>query len=135
MGQLSAATNRLVLLADDNDETAFVIEAMLDLMEFGVERARDGREALEMSGASAYSLILMDIEMPVMDGLAATKAIRDQESDGLVPPVPIVGITGHSDAGTRRLCQLAGMDDVLCKPFLMEQLEATLKELCAKRVN
>jgi CheY-like chemotaxis protein len=135
MSKLSAATNRLVLLADDNDETAFVIEAMLDMMDFAVERARDGREAMEMSANAAYALILMDIEMPVMDGLAATKAIRGQEGEGLVPPVPIVGITGHSDMGTRRLCQMAGMDQVLCKPFLMEQLEEIVTTVSVKRVN
>lgn len=135
MSELSAAINRLVLLADDNDETAFVIEAMLEMMDFAVERARNGQDALEMSAGNAYALILMDIEMPVMDGLAATKAIRSQEMATLVPAVPIVGITGHSDMGTRRLCQLAGMDDVLCKPFLMEQLEDRLNSLCAKRVN
>ena len=134
MSELSV-TNRLVLLADDNDDTAFVIEAMLDMMDFAVARARNGQEALEMSAANAYALILMDIEMPVMDGLAATQAIRSQEIAALVPAVPIVGITGHSDMGTRRLCQLAGMDDVLCKPFLMEELEARLTALCAKRVN
>lgn len=135
MSELSPKTNRLVLVADDNDETAFVIESMLDLLDFGVERARDGREALEMSANSAYALILMDIEMPVMDGLAATKAIRGQEGEGLVPPVPIVGITGHSDMGTRRLCELAGMDQVLCKPFLMEQLEEVVTAVSVKRVN
>ena len=135
MSELSPKTNRLVLVADDNDETAFVIESMLDLLDFGVERARDGREALEMSGRSAYALILMDIEMPVMDGLMATKAIRGQEGEGLVPPVPIVGITGHSDMGTRRLCQLAGMDEVLCKPFLMEQLEEIVTAVSVRRVN
>jgi CheY-like chemotaxis protein len=135
MSELSPKTNRLVLVADDNDETAFVIESMLDLLDFGVERARDGREALEMSANSAYALILMDIEMPVMDGLAATKAIRGQEGEGLVPPVPIVGITGHSDMGTRRLCELAGMDQVLCKPFLMEQLEEIVTAVSVRRVN
>jgi CheY-like chemotaxis protein len=135
MSELSPKTNRLVLVADDNDETAFVIESMLDLLDFGVERARDGREALEMSANAAYALILMDIEMPVMDGLAATKAIRGQEGEGLVPPVPIVGITGHSDMGTRRLCELAGMDQVLCKPFLMEQLEEIVTAVSVRRVN
>lgn len=135
MSELSPKTNRLVLVADDNDETAFVIESMLDLLDFSVERARDGREALEMSANAAYALILMDIEMPVMDGLAATKAIRGQEGEGLVPPVPIVGITGHSDMGTRRLCELAGMDQVLCKPFLMEQLEEIVTAVSVKRVN
>ena len=135
MSELSPKTNRLVLVADDNDETAFGIESMLDLLDFGVERARDGREALEMSANAAYALILMDIEMPVMDGLAATKAIRGQEGEGLVPPVPIVGITGHSDMGTRRLCELAGMDQVLCKPFLMEQLEEIVTAVSVRRVN
>ncbi len=135
MAELITRINRLVLLADDNDEMSLVIEAMLDMMAFEVDRARNGQEALEMCDATAYALILMDIEMPVMDGLAATKAIRRQESAALTPPVPIVGITGHTDPGTRHLCQLAGMNDVLSKPFLMEHLENKLTTLCVMRMN
>lgn len=135
MTELSTGMKRLVLLADDNDEMSLVIEAMLDMMAFEVDRARNGLEALEMCDATAYAMILMDIEMPVMDGLAATKAIRRQESTALTPPVPIVGITGHSDLGTRHLCQRAGMNDVLSKPFLMEQLENKLTTFCVMRLN
>lgn len=114
------------LIVDDNEGMGFVIQCMLELMDFTVERARDGLEALTMSSAKPYSVILMDIEMPVMDGLSATRAIRSHEATDHISPVKIIGITGHRDGGTRRLCQLAGMDDVLCKPFLMGQLQQTL---------
>ncbi len=114
------------LIADDNEEMGFVIQCMLEMMDFTVERARDGREALAMSNARLYSLILMDIEMPLMDGLSTTRAIRSHETADHMSPVKIIGITSHKDLGTRRLCQLAGMDDVLSKPFLMEQLQQKL---------
>ena len=126
---------QLVLLVDDNEQTSYVIQSMLELMDFEVELANNGRVAVEMCSATDYAVILMDIEMPEMDGLAATKAIRTNESTGLAPPVPIVGITGHTDAGTRVLCERAGMTDVLLKPFLMVQLEEKLKSVYETRLN
>jgi len=128
-------TKQLVLLVDDNEQTSYVIQSMLELMNFDVDLANNGRVAVEMCSATDYAIILMDIEMPEMDGLAATKAIRDNENTDLTPPVPIVGITGHTDAGTRVLCERAGMTDVLLKPFLMVQLEEKLKTVYESRLN
>ena len=125
----------VVLLVDDNEQTSSVIQEMLELMDFDVEVAADGKVAVAMTGAKAYAVVLMDVEMPVMDGLAATTAIRSQEMAELMPPVPIVGITGHTDTGTRMLCQRAGMTDVMLKPFAMSKLEEKLKALCGQRLN
>jgi len=135
MTESDVNVKQLVLLVDDNEQTSYVIQSMLELMDFEVELANNGRVAVEMCGATDYAIILMDIEMPEMDGLAATKAIRTNESAGLTPPVPIVGITGHTDAGTRVLCERAGMTDVLLKPFLMVQLEEKLKTVYESRLN
>lgn len=135
MTKLNLGANRRVLLADDNEEMSVVIAGMLDMLCCDVDRARNGLEALDMADARTYSAILMDVEMPVMDGLTSTRSIRSHESAALSPPVPIVGITGHTDPGTHKLCRLAGMDDVLRKPFQMEQLEATLDAVMAKREN
>lgn len=128
-------TKPVVLVVDDNEQTSSVIQEMLELMDFDVEVATDGRIAVAMTGAKTYAVVLMDVEMPVMDGLAATTAIRSQELAELMPPVPIVGITGHTDTGTRMLCQRAGMTDVLLKPFAMSKLEEKLKILCGQRLN
>ncbi len=135
MSEDGTLTTQLVLLADDNEEMSTVIEDMLDFLGFEVAVARDGRTAVEMAAANAYTLILMDIEMPVMDGLAAAEAIRLREQADLTPAVPILGITGHTDRGTHLLCQRAGMNDVLTKPFLMVQLEEKVKAACGARLN
>jgi HPt (histidine-containing phosphotransfer) domain-containing protein len=76
-----------------------------------------------------FDLVLMDCEMPVMDGYAATKAIRDWESD-LVEHVsiPIVALTAHALSGDRQHCLISGMDDYLCKPFSMNDLRSVLAQ-------
>lgn len=105
---------------------------MLELIGFDVERAWDGRVAVERSHTTCYAAILMDIEMPEMDGLEAAKAIRQQEKTDLLPPVPIVAMTSHASSGIRALCLHAGMDEVLMKPFLVAQLEEKMRRVCEK---
>ncbi len=124
-----------VLVVDDNEQMRQVIESMLELMEFEVELAGDGATAVAMTGVTPYALVLMDVEMPVMDGLAATAAIRNREQAELVPAVPIIGITGHAGTGTTMLCRRAGMDDVMLKPFALSQLEEKLHALVDARIN
>ncbi len=124
-----------VLVVDDNEQMRQVIESMLELMEFEVELAGDGATAVAMTGVTPYALVLMDVEMPVMDGLAATAAIRNREQAELVPAVPIIGITGHAGTGTTVLCRRAGMDDVMLKPFALSQLEEKLHALVDARIN
>ena len=116
-----------VLLVDDTVATSFVIQCMLETIGYDVECAFTGTEAVEKVVADRYLAVLMDVEMPDMDGIDATKAIRAKESVDLRPPLRIIGITGHTGQGIKLLCQRAGMDDFLPKPFVMSQLAEKLQ--------
>ncbi len=118
------------LVVDDDKSMSLMVQDMLELMGLEADVARDGRMAVEMATNKAYALILMDIEMPEMDGFDATKAIRAQVSD----EVPIVGMTGHLMEAIHRLGKLAGMNDLITKPFMASGLCAKLKAVCGDRV-
>lgn len=117
------------LLVDDNDAASSVAQMMLEFIGYEVDLAQNGRIATEMAAQTDYVVILMDIEMPEMDGLAATKIIRQKEIEDNLPTVPILGMSGHSSQAIKVLCQLAGMNDFLLKPFLIVDLEEKLKPL------
>ena len=88
-----------------------------------VDLAVDGREALALAQAGPYDLVLMDMQMPHMDGLEATRAIR------LLPgwaDIPILALTANAFAADRRACQAAGMNDFIAKPMNMTALHQTL---------
>ena len=125
----------LVLLVDDNESISLVVQNMLEMIGFDVDCANNGLDALEMIAAKPYLAVLMDIEMPEMDGLAATRAIRHMESERFIPPTPILGISGHTNLGMKMLGQMAGMSDFLVKPFLMEHLEEKLLSACSTNLN
>ena len=86
--------------------------------------------ALEMFGLKQYDIILMDIMMPVMDGLTATKKIREIESTSN-SHIPIITITANALAGDRDICLAAGADDYIAKPFQAEVLVKKMKSLLA----
>jgi two-component system sensor histidine kinase/response regulator len=113
-----------VLVAEDNPVNQRVVVGRLESMGCRVDVAGDGRAAVEMSGATPYAAIFMDIQMPVMDGFAATDAIRRREGDER--HTPIVAVTAHSLAGDREKCLAAGMDDYLTKPLRAAALERVL---------
>ena len=125
----------LILLVDDNEGTGFVVQTMLELMEFEVQRAFTGRQGVEEAYGNSYVAVLMDIEMPDMDGIDATKAIRKNEQDNQRAAVTIIGISSHTSRGIQVLCQLAGMNHYLSTPFLMEQLQEMLGSVDAPAVN
>ncbi len=112
-----------ILVVDDDPMNRDV--ARLTLAESGliVDLAEDGRQALEQSAARDYALLLMDVQMPVMDGLDATRAIRTRP-DGA--SVPIVAMTANAFAEDKELCLQAGMNDFLAKPIDPELLFSTL---------
>ena len=114
-----------ILLAEDNATNQKV--AALRLKELGceVEIAANGREAVEKASQRTFDLILMDCEMPEMDGFEATAAIRKLEAQGV--HVPIVAVTAHAIQGYRERCQQAGMDGYLSKPFRGADLLNTLQ--------
>ena len=103
---------------------------MLECLGVAVDRAGNGRVAVGKAAAGDYAAILMDIEMPEMDGLEATKAIRAHEAETGGEAVTIIAVTGHSIAGMKVLCERAGMSGVLTKPFGLESLRDKLAEMC-----
>ena len=122
---------RRVLLAEDNPVNVEVAKAMLESLGLQARVARNGLEALEAVRAGDYEAVLMDCQMPVMDGFAATSAIRreEHESDamrGRPHTLPIIAITANALQGDREACLAAGMDDYLSKPFTQQQLAAVI---------
>ncbi len=115
-----------VLLVEDNEVNRRVAVALLGKIGIDVETANDGREAIDKVGSSRYDLVLMDMHMPVMDGLEATRAIRAMEHVG-GSRLPIVAMTANVLEEAREACREAGMDDFLPKPFIRAQLMAGLK--------
>jgi signal transduction histidine kinase/CheY-like chemotaxis protein/HPt (histidine-containing phosphotransfer) domain-containing protein len=114
-----------VLLVEDNPVNQKVAQAMLKKLGVPVEVANDGQEAVERVKACEYDLILMDCQMPVMDGYQATAAIRSLH-EGRVHRLPIVALTANAMQGDRQRCIEVGMDDFLSKPYSLGQLQAIL---------
>jgi CheY-like chemotaxis protein/HPt (histidine-containing phosphotransfer) domain-containing protein len=98
---------------------------MLEALGLTVDIADNGRQAIDRVAADRYDLVLMDCQMPEMDGFAATAEIRRREK-GSDQHLPIVALTANALDGDREICVAAGMDDYLAKPFAREQLAATL---------
>lgn len=120
-----AGSRGRALIVEDNAVNLEMVRAMLDMLGFTVITARNGHEgALAAAADPDLDLILMDCQMPVMDGLAATRAIRESEPAGT--HVPIVALTGNAMPGDREACMAAGMDDYLAKPFSLKALKGML---------
>jgi len=118
-----------VLLVEDNPVNREVATSMLNAMQCRVDEVSNGKEAVEIVRRQHFDLVLMDCEMPVMDGYAATKAIREWESD--IPDhehLPVVALTAHALPEDRNRCLQAGMDDYMSKPFSMDELRAVIAQ-------
>jgi hypothetical protein len=116
-----------VLVVDDNLVNRKVVEALLKKLGIRAECLENGQEAVDaILGGARPDLILMDIQMPVMDGLLATTRIRQWEQDGGRPHLTIVALTAGAFEEDRRHCIAAGMDDFLPKPIRMDELALTL---------
>jgi signal transduction histidine kinase/ActR/RegA family two-component response regulator len=115
-----------VLLVEDNAINRKVGNAMLRTLGLEVVEAENGRQAMEQLAHGPVDLILMDCQMPVMDGFAATREIRARERGGLVPRTPIVAVTAHALSGDASRCLEAGMDAYLSKPYTRDQLRDAL---------
>ncbi|MHC4513906.1 MAG: response regulator [Planctomycetota bacterium] len=114
-----------VLLADDNSINQKVAAQMLQRLGCRVEVASDGQQAIEMYRDGGYDLILMDCEMPQVDGFEATRQIRG--SEGGDRRIPIIAMTANAMSGDRQRCLEAGMDDYVSKPYRLKDLQATLE--------
>ena len=121
-----------VLVVEDNVVNSRFVEKLLERRGHRVQVAANGRLGVEASAERAWDLILMDVQMPEMDGLAATRAIRRREADEGAH-VPIVALTAHASAEDRQRCLAAGMDDYLTKPLRVPLLEAILEQLALRK--
>ena len=116
-----------ILLVDDNRVNLNVAQAMLRKLGVEVTAVSDGLEATQLATAAARpALVLMDVQMPVMDGLEATRQIRAWETANEQPRLPIVALTAGAFAEDYERCTAAGMDDFLAKPINHEQLQQML---------
>lgn len=116
-----------LLLAEDNPVNREVAFGMLELLGCTARMVGNGREAVEAAATQSFDLILMDCQMPGMDGFTATQQIRRLEQDRHVSThTPIVALTANAMEGDRERCLTAGMDDYLAKPFTLEQLSEAL---------
>ncbi len=123
---LHPATCR-ILLAEDNIPNQKVATAILKKYGFSVNIANNGREAVEALRKIHYDLVLMDMQMPEMDGLEATRIIRDPGSGVLSPNIPVAAMTANAAPEDRRKCADAGMNDYISKPVNPDELLAVIR--------
>ncbi|WP_419320018.1 response regulator [Caulobacter sp. ErkDOM-E] len=116
-----------ILIVDDNATNRMVAEALCDMFDCTSEQAVDGVEAVEMARSGRFDLILMDIKMPRMDGVTATRTIR--EMNGRPAITPIVALTANADPADVQTYLAAGMQDVVEKPIKPERLATVLSAL------
>jgi CheY-like chemotaxis protein len=125
--QQPARRARRVLLAEDNPVNVEVARAMLEGLGLETHCATNGQEALHAVHEGGWDAVLMDCQMPVMDGFAATGEIRRHEREmGRARTLPVIAITANALQGDREACLAAGMDDYLSKPFTQQQLAAVI---------
>ena len=111
-----------ILVAEDNDSN-FILMTYILKKYYAYERARNGKEAVEMVDAGTYDMVLMDIKMPIMDGLEATKAIKENH-----PDLPIVALTANAFDSDRQLAMEAGCNDFLSKPVSSDLCIKTIRK-------
>ena len=115
-----------VLVVEDNPTNRMIAEAFLEALGLPWRSVGDGEQALRDCAAQPPRLVLMDLQMPVMDGLAATRALRERQARQELPPFPIVALTAHAMASDEQACREAGMDGFLTKPLLLDTLRGAL---------
>jgi len=120
--------NSSVLLVEDNLINQKIVILSLKKLVRNIEIASNGKEALDKFGTSKFDIILMDIQMPIMNGIVATKKIREIEAS-TNSHTPIIAITANALLGDKEECIEAGMDDYISKPFQIEVLIQKMKSL------
>ena len=117
-----------ILIVEDNEINQQIMKLSLIKLVKSVDVAENGKTALDMFGLNRYDIILMDIQMPIMNGITATKKIREIEKSTNTH-TPIIAITANAMLGDKETCLSAGIDDYLSKPYQMEDLISKMKDL------
>lgn len=116
-----------ILLVEDFEPNALVATSYLKLFGYSCDVAANGKEAIAMLDKAKYDAVLMDVQMPEMDGYDTTVFIREQEAIRGSRRIPIIGMTAYAQAGDREKCLMSGMDNYISKPFRAEELKSALK--------
>jgi CheY-like chemotaxis protein len=120
-----------VLYVEDNDDNVYMLKMRLELLgDFEVLSAEDGERGCELAAREQPDLILMDLEMPVIDGWEATRRLKGNPQ---TRAIPIVGLSAHALAGDREKAMAAGCDEFDTKPVQFERLVATVRRILAAR--
>ena len=117
-----------VLLVEDFEPNALITGRYLRVFGYGYDVATNGKVAVEMAAEGEYAAVLMDVQMPELDGYEATRRIRANERAMGLPRIPVIAMTAHALAGDRERCLEAGMDNYLAKPFASSDLNEMLRQ-------
>ncbi len=129
----SAQRSFRILVAEDNLVNQKVIRSLLVCVGHTVDIVVDGQEAVDAVNSHPYDLVLMDIHMPKMDGITATKLIREQGGNGAT--IPIIAVTAKAMAGDRETYLAAGMNDFVSKPINTAELHEAIARQCGVAVE
>jgi signal transduction histidine kinase/HPt (histidine-containing phosphotransfer) domain-containing protein len=128
---LPEGEGRRVLLCEDSQDNAFLVRAYLKDTQYELQWAPDGGAGLNLFQANNFDVVLMDVQMPVLDGYAATRAIREWEIDNRQPPTPIIAFTAHAFKNEEARGRAAGCNGLLTKPIRKASLLEALAEHCS----
>ncbi len=120
-----------ILLVEDSWENVAYVSALLEGLDCVVDTATNGRQAMGLFESARYAVVLMDCQMPVMDGFEATRLLRETEARHAWQPALVVALTANATSGVTERCLSCGMDAVIIKPFTPE----SLLEALASRVT
>jgi two-component system sensor histidine kinase/response regulator len=124
-----AATGPRILLIDDERVSRFTTQSVLEKLGFDVETLNDGRGAADAEATGEYAAVIMDCQMPFVDGFEATAAIRRRQRQSHGRRTPIIGLSARSMAGDEDVALSKGMDVYLTKPVSIRRLQAALDDL------
>ena len=125
----SQAQTQTVLLVEDTEDNRFMMRRLLEMSGYQVVEATNGEEAVKLAQSENPQLILMDLSLPVIDGLAATRAIRKLDGFG---EIPIVAVSAHATSDFQAEALAAGCNSYITKPIDFSELEVLLARLLGK---
>lgn len=131
--QTAAPTQKTVLLVEDYEPNVLVTGMLLEGFGYKYVVASNGKEALERLKEGGIDVVLMDVQMPIMDGFTATRLWRVEEAVAHRHRIPIIGMTAHALDGDRERCEVSGMDDYVSKPFDAADLKGKIFALLEKK--
>ena len=118
-----------ILIVEDNAIALYVEKALMESLDCEVDSALSGEEAVELAERNQYDLILMDLGLPGIDGIEATRKIRVSEAENHRDLTPIVAVTGNADQSQHTICMDAGMNAVIVKPLQTDIAKSILLDL------